>query len=105
MKKKVITLHPDEAMNTKDGKGWYGNSARWSVSVYQKTETDVGQSMKYWVYNGSVQVGAHGPTIKKAMENLRQVMLQHIKKCTDIMAELDGISEFKLEDNIEAKED
>ena len=104
MKKKVITLHPDETMNTKDDKRWYGNAPNWSVAVYQKTERDIGQSMKYWVYHGLIQVGAHGPTIKKAMENLRAAIIQRIKQCTDIMTELDGIREFKLEENNEEKE-
>lgn len=106
MKKKVITLRPNETMDTnpKTDRIWYGQLSGWSVAVHSKTETQSEKSMKYWLYDGTTQVGAHGLTIKKAMENLRTAMMQRIKQCTDILIELDGISEFKLEENNEEKE-
>lgn len=98
MKKSVKVLRRDISREEKQDYQCFGHSCLWSISISKE------KANRYWLYHGVLGVGAHGSTIKKAMEKFRSAVNKRIIECAEVLAELDGISEFKLEENIEAKE-
>ena len=98
MKKFVKVLRRDISREEKQDYQCFGHSCLWSIAISKE------KSNRYWLYNGVIGVGAHGSTIKKAMENFRAAVNKRIIECAKVLTELDGISEFKLEENNEEKE-
>lgn len=55
-------------------------------------------SMKYWLFHGAINVGAHGSTIKEAMQNIRKNIDSHMEDCRNVMSMLDNTSTFQLKE-------
>ncbi|MBQ9444980.1 MAG: hypothetical protein IJU61_00210 [Victivallales bacterium] len=56
-------------------------------------------SMKYWLFHGAIDVGAHGKSIADAKKNLIKAIPKHIKRCREILKELKEIDEIVIDEN------
>ena len=55
--------------------------------------------MKYWLFHGAINVGAHGKSIADAKKNLIKAIPKHIKRCREILKELKEIDEIVIDEN------